>query len=233
MDDMRQRLYPWEFELCFGPDSLPLAVDAPEPHIARCWLPWPRGDRLAMGDNGLLAWEWLAAWCPGELAKIPQDDVHAHFRQINDHIRQAFQAMLEWQLARKPQGADPEEWEDAAYEHAWAAVRAEWIELKKEVEEPVYDPDWIGDLENTVVMQIEELAGYVMDFVSHRPNLKWPKWTTYWGMGIDGMRDILHQQLTPLQRHLVYSEAKRQVHDTCLHTDPNYQALAHYPTPNY
>ena len=233
MDDMRQRPYPREFNMCFGPDSLPLDVDAPDPGVAGCWLPWPRGDLLAMGDNGLLAWEWLAAWCPTELAKIPPNDVYDHFRQKNDRIREAHRAMLEWLLVHKPQGADPDEWEDEAYDQAWAAVRAEWIEMKKEVEEPVYDTDWIDDIENTTVLQLAELAGHVMNFVAHRPNLKWPKWTTYWGMDINRMRDILHHQLTPLQRHLVYSEAKRLVHARDLHTDPNYQALAQYPTPNY
>lgn len=232
MDDLGKRPYPAEFGTIFGPDSLPLDVDQPEPHIARCWLPWPRGDLLRMGRNGQLAWEWMAAWCPTQLAKIPHG-VYWHFRQINEHIREVYGAMVRRLVAAKPEDADPDEREDAAYEQDRATIRAEWIDLGKEADEPIYDPGWIEDIENAVEMQLAEFAGYVMDVVSHRPNLRWPRCTTYWGMGIDGMRDILRRQLAPPQRHLVYCEAKRRTYDQGRHTDPRCRAVAQYPTPSY
>ena len=66
-----------------------------------------------------------------------------------------------------PEGADPDDWEGAAHEQAWSAVRAEWIEPRKEVDEPVYDPGWIEETENTAEMQ------------SAARDRDWPKWS--WG----------------------------------------------------
>lgn len=211
-----------------GPATL--RIDPPPPEVARCWLPWPRGDRLRMGTYGLMAWEWRAAWCPQELAAMAPEQVYQAFKTLDGQIGEFYRDLRGRLAARMAPTMSAENRDERAGREAWQVVVAEWIKTPKEVEQAVYHPSWIDEIERAVTMQIEELAGYVMSFGAQRAPAGPPEIENHWGEGLATVQEML-DLLTPLQRHLVFSEARRQVMDRRLDRTPGYEQLAGYPAP--
>jgi len=219
--------------------TLPDLVVAPYRHLET--IPY-------LEEWGHEAWLWQATWAPYTLAKLMNSTpggtsveahVTSHFQTVNDRcwemkdqITQTQTAALDAHLSGQQRQAAQQRIE----EQAEAIVRAEWVQIPKEVPFPAYDPEidpemfLVGELE--YVGKAELVEGVVWS-VQNATSLDQP---TPVNMTVADLQATLDHRLSRLERHLVFSDAKRWAQQAIKKMAPKPEALvnlAQYPVPPY
>ena len=234
MQDYRQQTQPEGVDFARQPRRL--VEQWVPPDVARYWVPYPVMRRDDIGWAGYLAWVWRAAWCPFELARIDPAKVVEVFSGLGEEIEAEYEALVgrfNLELSVREPWMEPAQRENEARRRAERIIVPEWIEVPAEVEARVFCADFLEGIESAAAMPIGELAELVVSWVGHQPSLLRPTpWRTDWAMTSDELRELL-RWLHPVERHMVYCEARRQVYAHGLHRDGRFHALAAYPAPDY
>ena len=191
---------------------------------------------------GREAWEWMATWCPHSLAEI--GDPAGYFARL-DAAMDAEETSIRSALRNRAAAGVDAGW------LAERAVRAEWVTLSREVNTPVWSPEWSPTVRVTlpalsqrnwdgsttvletedVTFDLDELAVEVLDLWTQDPADHHERYLLEW-MSPHTMQQVLDRQLTALYRHLVWDLAAREARR--LHPDdPRYTQLRAYPSPPY
>ena len=194
------------------------------------------------------AWLWQATWAPYTLAKLMsatpagtsvEDHVTRHFQTVGDRCWEMVGQITQTQTAALPanlSGQERQSAESGVQTEAEAIVRAEWVQIPKEVPFPAYDPEidpemfLVGELE--YVGKAELVEGVVWS-VQNATSLDQP---TPVNMTVGDLQAVLDRRLSRLERHLVFSDASRWAQQAIKKMKPKPEALvdlAAYPVPPY
>ena len=208
----------WLYDGC----RMVLRMVLPSGGVAHCRWPFP--EYVPDPDSELLwgteAWEWMAAWCPFSLARI--GDPAAYFARLDARM-EAEETSIRRALRNQVATGVDAGW------LAERAVRAEWVTLGREVNTPVWSPEWSPTVTaalpalsrrnwdgSTTVLETEdvtfglrEFAGLVLELWTQDPADHHERYLLEW-MSPLTMQGVLDRQLSVLYRHLVWDLAARE-----------------------
>ena len=220
-----------------------LTLPAPEVAPMVCWEPVP-----ALEEWALAAWEWQAMWTPFTLGKLmrrtptgtaTEDHVAAHFNEIGSRCWAMWAQIADHQTQALPPGLGEHQMRRARREidrRAAQMVRAEWVQIPKEVDYPAYDPAL--DCEMFEISGLEhlgraELADGVIWAAAQATD---PEQATPALMTVADLQHALDHRISRVERHLVFTEAAQWARRTAksAHGAPEgLRGLLAYPIPVY
>ena len=222
-----------------------IQVTLPPADVAqyRHWEPIP-----ALEEWAKAAWEWQATWAPHTLSKLMeatpramtvQQHLEAHFGDLNDRCWAMLDQISQHRMSLMPAGLTAQQTADAereARQQAAGIVRAEWVEIPKEVPHPAYDPELdtemftVGDLEYTSREEIVEGVTWAVQSATSPDDL------TPMEMTVRDLQHLLDHRLRRVERHLVFNDAHqwaRATHKKLGHAPEKLLPLLTYPAPPY
>ena len=220
-----------------------LTLPAPEVAPLRCWEPVPDLEEWA-----LAAWQWQAMWAPFTLAKLmrrtptgtaTEDHVTAHFNRIGERCWAMWTQITEHQMSALPTGLGEHQMRHAEREIdrlAAQMVRAEWVQIPKEVDYPAYDPAL--DCEMFEISGLEHLgrAELADGVIWAAVQATGPDQATPAQMTVADLQHALDHRISRAERHMVFTQAAQWARRTAKATQTapeGLRGLLAYPIPAY
>lgn len=219
-----------------------LTLPTPEVAPLRCWEPVPALEEWAMA-----AWQWQAMWAPFTLAKLmrrtPQnttavEHVSAHFNEIGERCWAMWTQIKDHKMSGLPPALGERQMRQAEHEidiRAAQMVRAEWVQIPKEVDYPAYDPNLDCEMFEMAGLEYLGRAEMAEAVIWAATKATDPGQRTPALMTVDDLQHALDHRLSRAERHLVFTEAAlwaRRAHKAGS-APRRLRGLLAYPIPAY